>query len=60
MDESTAPWFYLLDARGEPRDAISAEEWDDNDATQIAPVLRAFVRGRLRARRHGWHHGTTL
>jgi hypothetical protein len=60
MDESTAPWFYLLDAHGEPRDAISAAEWDDNDATQIAPVLRAFVHGRLRARRHGWHHGTTL
>jgi hypothetical protein len=61
MDENTAPWFYLIDARGEPLDAISADEWDDNDAAQIAPVLHAFVRGDLRARRHGyWHGGATL
>jgi hypothetical protein len=60
MDETTAPWFYLLDARGEPRDAISADEWEDNDAAQIAPVLHAFVRGRLRSRRHRWHGGATL
>ncbi|MCL2450977.1 MAG: hypothetical protein FWD17_18690, partial [Polyangiaceae bacterium] len=60
MDETTAPWFYLLDTHGEPRDAISADEWDDNDAAQIAPVLRAFVRGRLQSRRHSWHGGTTL
>jgi hypothetical protein len=60
MDEWTAPWFYLLDARGEPSDAISADEWDDNEAAQIAPVLGAFVRGRLKARRHRWNHGTTL
>ncbi len=61
MDETTAPWFYLIDGRGEPLDAISADEWDDNDAAQMAPVLHAFVRGDLRARRHGyWHGGATL
>ena len=61
MDEMTAPWFYLIDARGEPLDAISADEWDDNDAANIAPVLHAFIRGDLRARRHGyWHGGATL
>jgi len=60
MDESTAPWFYLLDARGEPRDAIGADEWDDNEAANIGPVLRAFVVGELRKRRHEWHGGATL
>lgn len=52
------PWFYLLDARGLPRDAISADEWDDNDASEIAPVLDAFLAGKLKARRSAW--GTTL
>ncbi|HXX69715.1 MAG TPA: hypothetical protein VEK07_21215 [Polyangiaceae bacterium] len=60
MDESTAPWFYLLDARGEPRDAIGADEWDDNEAANIGPVLHAFVQGELRKRRHDWHGGATL
>lgn len=60
MDEATAPWFYLLDERGDPRDAINADEWDDNDAATIAPILRAFVGGRLRARRHTWNGGATL
>lgn len=60
MDESTAPWFYLLDARGEPRDAIGADEWDDNVAANILPVLHAFVQGELRKRRHDWHGGATL
>ncbi|MGD0676804.1 MAG: DUF4190 domain-containing protein [Polyangiaceae bacterium] len=60
MDEATAPWFYLLDSRGEPKDAISADEWDENDAAEIAPVLGAFVEGRLHPRHHGWNGGTTL
>jgi len=60
MDESTAPWFYLLDARGEPRDAIGADEWDDNEAVNIGPILHAFVQGELRKRRHDWHGGATL
>jgi hypothetical protein len=60
MDESTAPWFYLLDARGEPRDAIGADEWDANVAPNIGPILHAFVVGELRKRRHEWHGGATL
>jgi hypothetical protein len=60
MNEPTVPWFYLLDARGQPRDAISADEWDDNDAENIAPVLGAFVRGTLQPRRTSWRGRTTL
>ena len=39
------PWFYLVDTRGDPRDGISADEWDDNDASEIAPVLESFLKG---------------
>ena len=59
MKEAALPWFYLLDARGAARDAISADEWDDNEAEEIAPVLEAFLDGKLRARRRTWR-GTTL
>jgi hypothetical protein len=59
MNEAGLPWFYLVDAGGETRDAISADEWDDNDADEIAPVLDAFLHGRLAARRRAWR-GTTL
>lgn len=60
LNEPDLPWFYLLDTRGDARDGISADEWDDNDAANVAPVLDAFLHGRLRARRKPWHHGTTL
>ena len=60
LNEPDQPWFYLVDAKGEARDGISADEWDDNDAANIAPVLDAFLHGRLRTRRKPWHHGTTL
>ncbi|HEY2154302.1 MAG TPA: DUF4190 domain-containing protein [Isosphaeraceae bacterium] len=60
MNEPTVPWFYLLDARGQPRDAISADEWDDNDADNIAPVLGAFVHGKLQPRRTSWRGRTSL
>ncbi|HEY6461453.1 MAG TPA: DUF4190 domain-containing protein [Polyangiaceae bacterium] len=59
MNESALPWFYVLDARGETRDAVSADEWDDNDAEDIAPVLEMFLEGKLGARKHPWR-GTTL
>jgi hypothetical protein len=55
----TLPWFYLVDSHGDPRDGISADEWDDNDADAIAPVLQAFVQRRLSSRRHPWG-GTAL
>ncbi len=60
MNEPTVPWFYLLDGRGQPRDAISADEWDDNDAENIAPVLGAFVHGKLQPRRTSWTGRTSL
>ena len=60
MNEPTVPWFYLLDSRGQPRDAISADEWDDNDAENIAPVLGAFVHGKLQPRRTSWRGRTSL
>ena len=54
------PWFYLVDIRGDPRDGISADEWDDNDADEIAPVLDAFLHGALHSRRQVWRGGTSL
>lgn len=60
MNEPTVPWFYLLDGRGQPRDAISADEWDDNDSENIAPVLGAFVHGKLQPRRTSWRGRTSL
>lgn len=60
MNEPTVPWFYLLDSRGQPRDAISADEWDDNVAENIAPVLGAFVQGKLQPRRTTWRGRTSL
>jgi Domain of unknown function (DUF4190) len=59
MKEPALPWFYLLDARGDARDGISADEWDDNDAESIAPVVDAFLHGKLRSRRRPWR-GTML
>jgi thiol:disulfide interchange protein len=60
MNEPTVPWFYLLDSRGQPRDAISADEWDDNVAENIGPVLGAFVHGKLQPRRTSWRGRTLL
>ncbi|HEY8039640.1 MAG TPA: DUF4190 domain-containing protein [Polyangiaceae bacterium] len=60
MSEPALPWFYLVDAHGDPRDGVSADEWDDNDAASIAPVLDAFLHGRLRSRRKAWRGGTSL
>jgi len=59
MKEPALPWFYMLDVHGDVRDAISADEWDDNDAENVAPVLDAFLHGKLRSRRRPWR-GTTL
>ena len=59
MKEPALPWFYLLDARGDLRDGVSADEWDDNDATEIAPVLDDFLHGKLLSRKRAWR-GTSL
>jgi hypothetical protein len=60
MNEPAVPWFYLIDARGNASDAISADEWDDNEPGNIAPVLGAFVHGSLRSRRQSWRGETAL
>jgi hypothetical protein len=61
MFETTAPWFYKLDATtARAVDAISADEWDDNIAENMAPVLRAFAKGSYTTRRHDTRIGTPL
>jgi hypothetical protein len=62
MLEGTLPWFYKIDSALRPVDAISAGEWDDNVAENMAPVLRSFLAGTLRTRRDstGLSGGTLL
>jgi len=59
MLEDTLPWFYKVDPTLRPIDSISAGEWDANIPQNMAPVLRAFVTGTLRARRDS-SQGTSL
>ena len=49
------PGFFLLSPNGTPRDGIDGGEWDDDIAANIAPVLGAFVRGKYKLRRQGFH-----
>ncbi|AKV02219.1 hypothetical protein AKJ09_08882 [Labilithrix luteola] len=51
VDTETVPWFYKLDSASRPTDAISADEWDENTVTNMAPVLDDFVHGNLSSRR---------
>ena len=51
MLEQTLPWFYRIDSALHPIDAISAGEWDENVPENMAPVLKSFLAGTLRARR---------
>ena len=60
MLERTLPWFYKIDATLHPVDAISAGEWDDNIPQNMAPVLKSFLAGTLRARRDPLGKGATL
>ncbi len=43
MDRPGVPWFFVVGSSGSAIDALSADEWGDNDAHTIAPVLRAFL-----------------
>jgi hypothetical protein len=52
MYQNSVPWFYLVDAKVKPVDAISADEWDDNEPENIAPVLSSFLDGKLTVRKH--------
>ncbi len=45
MDKPGLPWFFRFDDQMKLLDAISADEWDDNDSSNIAPVLKKFVAG---------------
>lgn len=51
VDTETVPWFYKLDSASRPTDAISADEWDENTVSNMAPVLDDFVHGNLSSRR---------
>lgn len=43
VETKTAPWFYKLDAKGIPTDAISADAWEESVPENMAPVLGKFV-----------------
>jgi hypothetical protein len=60
MFEKTVPWFYKVDSTARPTDAISADEWDENVAENMAPVLKAFADGTLTKRRNASQIGTPL
>jgi hypothetical protein len=45
MDNKGAPWFYRFDDSLKLLGAISADEWGDNTADNIAPVLGQFMKG---------------
>jgi hypothetical protein len=45
MDNKGVPWFYRFDDSLKIIDAISADEWTDNTAENIAPVLEKFLKG---------------
>lgn len=60
VDTETLPWFYKLDASAHIVDAISADEWDENTAPNMARVLADFADGSLGARRRQAPLGTAL
>ncbi len=50
LDKPAQPWFFKIDDTLKVVDAISADEWDDNDAWNMSPVLKAFVAGTYKKR----------
>ncbi|HEY1955609.1 MAG TPA: DUF4190 domain-containing protein [Polyangiaceae bacterium] len=50
LDKPLQPWFYKFDDSMKMVDSISADEWDDNNAWNIAPVLKAFMAGTYKKR----------
>lgn len=50
--EGERPGLYLLSSDGSPRDGILGNEWDDDTPANMAPVLKAFVLGKYKTRRH--------
>jgi hypothetical protein len=53
LDKAGQPWFFRFDDSMKIVDSISADEWDDNDAINIAPVLKSFVAGTYKKRALG-------
>ncbi|MBX3207078.1 MAG: DUF4190 domain-containing protein [Labilithrix sp.] len=49
---TAAPWFYKLDAKGQPTDAMSGDAWGADLPENMAPVLGKFVH-RAAPRRRG-------
>ncbi len=52
LQTNVYPVFALLGPDLTVRDAIHGGEWDDDVPANIAPVLRGFVRGEYKKRRH--------
>jgi hypothetical protein len=50
LDRVGEPWFFKMNDKLAITDAISADEWDDNDAYSIAPVLKSFMAGTYKKR----------
>ncbi len=50
LDKPGAPWFFRFDDSMKLIDSISADEWDDNDAYNMAPVLKGFMAGTYKKR----------
>jgi hypothetical protein len=51
LDVDSVPWFFQLDQHTRAKDGISAAEWDQNVAGDMAPVFESFLAGRYRKRR---------
>jgi len=49
VETRTAPWFYKIDGKGTPTDAISAEAWGANVPENMAPALGSFIARRAAA-----------
>jgi hypothetical protein len=50
LDKPIQPWFFKMDDTLKVVDAISADEWDDNDAYTITPILKSFMAGTYKKR----------
>ena len=48
------PGFVLVDATGSVVDFLDGGEWGANDPAEFAPIISAFVNGRLAQRRYLW------
>ncbi len=48
------PGFIRLDRHGKAVDFLDAGEWNTNDPAEYAPIIEAFLQGRLKLRRHPW------